>query len=44
MAGATAGGNQSVLDGGGALIYTTLNYGGTETRPVNTAFHPRIHG
>ena len=34
------GGNQSVLDGGGALTYSTLTTGGTETRPVNAAYHP----
>ena len=37
------GGNQSVLDGGGALTYSTLTTGGTETRPVNAAYHPRVH-
>lgn len=37
------GGNQSVLDGGGALIYSTLGSGGAETRPMNVAYHPRIH-
>ncbi|AOB29905.1 hypothetical protein AKI39_03175 [Bordetella sp. H567] len=40
---AASGANQSVLDGGGALTYTTLVTGGTETRPVNAAYHPRIH-
>lgn len=38
-----SGANQAVLDGGGASGVNTLGAGGAETRPVNAAFHPRIH-
>ena len=36
------GGNQSVLDGGGALTYSTLTTGGTET-PSQRCLSPRVH-
>ncbi|MNK65208.1 hypothetical protein D3C87_844960 [compost metagenome] len=40
---APIGGNQAVLDGGGSLSFSTTNIGGSETRPINVAYHPRIH-
>lgn len=36
-------GNQAVLDGSGSLGFSTTSAGGSETRPANTAYHPRIH-
>jgi hypothetical protein len=36
-------GNQAVLDGAGSLGFSTTNAGGSETRPLNTAYFPRIH-